>query len=79
MRVVTLNETMQLAKTAANELRTTLDDMPARIAALMDERKKLERELSEAKKTIAMGGGAAAVHRPLAARPQTSRRSATSS
>ncbi|WP_441230175.1 alanine--tRNA ligase [Tardiphaga sp. 215_C5_N2_1] len=54
------NETMQLAKTAANELRTTLDDMPARIAALMDERKKLERELSEAKKTIAMGGGAAA-------------------
>lgn len=51
------NETMQLAKSAANELRTTLDDMPARIAALMDERKKLERELSEAKKTIAMGGG----------------------
>ncbi|MGM4917169.1 alanine--tRNA ligase [Tardiphaga sp. 813_E8_N1_3] len=54
------NETILLAKTAANELRTTLDDMPARIAALMDERKKLERELSEAKKTIAMGGGAAA-------------------
>jgi alanyl-tRNA synthetase len=50
------NATMLLAKTAANELRTTLDDMPARIAALMDERKKLERELSEAKKTIAMGG-----------------------
>ncbi|WP_441242764.1 alanine--tRNA ligase [Tardiphaga sp. 768_D3_N2_1] len=53
------NETIALAKTAANELRTTLDDMPARIAALMDERKKLERELSEAKKTIAMSGGAA--------------------
>jgi alanyl-tRNA synthetase len=52
------NETMALAKTAANELRTTIDDMPARIAALMDERKKLERELSEAKKTIAMGGAA---------------------
>jgi alanyl-tRNA synthetase len=52
------NATMALAKTAANELRTTLDDMPARIAALMDERKKLERELSEAKKTIAMGGAA---------------------
>ena len=41
--------------------------MPARIAALMDERKKLERELSEAKKTIAMGGGAAAARRPPAA------------
>ena len=32
--------------------------MPARIAALMDERKKLERELSEARKKLAMGGGA---------------------
>ena len=51
------NDTIALAKSAANELRTTLDDMPARIAALMEERKKLERELSEAKKTIAMGGG----------------------
>ncbi len=54
------NETIALAKSAANELRTTLDDMPARIAALMDERKKLERELSEAKKTIAMGGASGA-------------------
>ncbi len=54
------NETMALAKSAADELRTTLADMPARIAALMDERKKLERELSEAKKTIAMGGGSGA-------------------
>ncbi len=54
------NDTMALAKSAANELRTTLDDMPARIAALMEERKKLERELSEAKKTIAMGGSAGA-------------------
>jgi alanyl-tRNA synthetase len=42
------------------ELRTTLDDMPARIAALMEERKKLERDLSEARKKLAMGGGAAA-------------------
>jgi alanyl-tRNA synthetase len=53
------NESVQLAKTAASELRTTLDDMPARIALLMDERKKLERELSEARKKLAMGGGAA--------------------
>ena len=51
------NDTMAIAKSAANELRTTIDDMPVRIAALMEERKKLERELSEAKKTIAMGGG----------------------
>jgi alanyl-tRNA synthetase len=53
------NETMALAKTAANELRTTLEDMPARIAALMEERKKLERDLSEARKKLAMGGGGA--------------------
>jgi alanyl-tRNA synthetase len=53
------NETMALAKAAASELRTTLDDMPARIAALMEERKKLERDLSEARKKLAMGGGAA--------------------
>ena len=54
------NDTMALAKTAAGELRTTLDDMPARIAALMEERKKLERDLSDARKKLAMGGGAAA-------------------
>jgi alanyl-tRNA synthetase len=53
------NETTALARTAASELRTTLDDMPARIAALMEERKKLERDLSEARKKLAMGGGAA--------------------
>jgi len=54
------NDTIALAKSAASELRTTLDDMPARIAALMEERKKLERDLSEARKKLAMGGGAAA-------------------
>ncbi|MEO6947758.1 MAG: alanine--tRNA ligase-related protein, partial [Nitrobacter sp.] len=54
------NDAIQLAKTAAGELRTTLDDMPARIASLMDERKKLERELSEARKKLAMGGGGTA-------------------
>jgi alanyl-tRNA synthetase len=51
------NDTIQLARIAAGELRTTLDDMPARIAALMEERKKLERDLSEARKKLAMGGG----------------------
>jgi alanyl-tRNA synthetase len=51
------NDTIALAKTAAAELRTTLDDMPARIASLMEERKKLERDLSDARKKLAMGGG----------------------
>jgi alanyl-tRNA synthetase len=54
------NDMMALAKTAAGELRTSIDDMPSRIAALMEERKKLERELSDARKKLAMGGGAGA-------------------
>ena len=54
------NTTMALAKTAAHELRTTLEEVPARIASLMEERKRLERELSDARKRLAMGGGGAA-------------------
>jgi len=45
-------------KGAAAILRTTPDEVEARIAALVDERRKLERELAEAKKVIALGGGA---------------------
>ena len=52
------NDTIALAKSAAGELRTTIDEMPVRIAALMEERKKLERDLSDARKKLAMGGGA---------------------
>jgi len=48
------------AKSAAAELKSPLEDMPARVAALLDERKKLERELTDAKKKLAMGGGASA-------------------
>ena len=44
----------------AAELRSTPEEMPARIAALMEERKKLERDLSDARKKLAMGGGASA-------------------
>jgi alanyl-tRNA synthetase len=60
------NDTMAIAKTAASELRTTVDDMPARIAALMEERKKLERDLTDARKKLAMsGGGLGPQHAPL--------------
>jgi alanyl-tRNA synthetase len=52
------NETMALAKTAAAELRTTVEEVPARITALMEERKRQERDLSDARKKLAMGGGA---------------------
>jgi alanyl-tRNA synthetase len=47
----------ELAKSAAAELKAPLDELPGRIAQVMDERRKLERELSDAKKRLAMGGG----------------------
>ncbi len=47
----------RLRETAAT-LKTTPDEVPARVAALLDERRRLERELAEAKKALAMGGGA---------------------
>src|SRR5688572_31173073 len=33
------------------------EEVPARVAALLDDRRRLERELAEAKKALAMGGG----------------------
>ncbi len=56
----TANKQLQVVKAAAAELKVPLEDMPGRIGALLDERKKLERELSDAKKKLAMGGGATA-------------------
>ncbi|MED5547121.1 MAG: alanine--tRNA ligase [Pseudomonadota bacterium] len=47
-------------KAAASALRTTPDEVTERVVALLDERKKLERELAEAKKALALGGGGAA-------------------
>ncbi len=44
-------------KHTASLLRTTPDDVEARVSALIEERKKLERELAEAKKALALGGG----------------------
>src|SRR5262249_30116449 len=58
------NDVMALARSAAAELRTSPEDVPARITALIDERKKLERELSDARKKLAMGGGASASGAP---------------
>jgi alanyl-tRNA synthetase len=53
------NAIIQIAKSAASELRAPLEEMPQRLAGLLDERKRLERELAETKKKLAMGGGAA--------------------
>ena len=46
-----------LARKASDALKTTVEDLPARIEALVAERKKLERDLTEAKKQLALGGG----------------------
>src|SRR5262249_29504261 len=52
------NNLVRTAKAAAAELRAPLEDLPVRLGTLIDERKRLERDLSEAKKKLAMGGGA---------------------
>lgn len=39
-------------------MRAPVEEAPSRLAQLMDERKKLERELAEAKRKLALGGGA---------------------
>jgi alanyl-tRNA synthetase len=44
---------------ATGELKVGIDDLPSRIARLLDERKSLDRELAEAKKQLALAGGAA--------------------
>jgi alanyl-tRNA synthetase len=43
-------------KQAAAALKSAPEEVPARVAALLDDRRRLERELAEAKKVIALGG-----------------------
>jgi alanyl-tRNA synthetase len=45
------------AKSLADILHVSVAELPDRAAALLDERKRLERELSEAKRKLAMGSG----------------------
>ena len=48
----------ELAREAAAALNTNAGDLPARVAALFDQRRKLERELAEARKALALAGPA---------------------
>jgi alanyl-tRNA synthetase len=50
---------VQVAKAAAAELKVQLEDLPTRVSALLDERRKFERDLTDARKKLAMGGGGA--------------------
>lgn len=47
-------------RNAANALKTTPDDLVARIASLVDDRRKLERDLADARKKLAMAGSGTA-------------------
>jgi alanyl-tRNA synthetase len=51
---------------AAATLKAAPDEVPARIAALVDERRRLERELADARKQLAMGDGASKADGPAA-------------
>jgi alanyl-tRNA synthetase len=42
---------------AADALKASVSDVPARVAQLVDERKKLEREVADLRRQVAMGGG----------------------
>ena len=44
-------------KEAAAALKASPEEVPARVATLLEERRRLERELAEARKALALGGG----------------------
>ena len=47
----------EAVRTIAGTLKTSPDEAPARVVALVEERKRLEKELAEAKRALALGGG----------------------
>jgi alanyl-tRNA synthetase len=65
-----LTEREDRLKETAAALKSSPDEVPARVASLIEERRRLERELAEAKKALALGGGAKAE----AGRPRAGRR-----
>jgi alanyl-tRNA synthetase len=52
-----LNEQDRRVSEAAAVLKTSPSDLVTRISTLVDERRKLERDLADARKALAMGGG----------------------
>lgn len=54
-----LTEREATLKEAAASLKSQPGEVPARVAALLDDRRRLERELAEAKRALALGGGGA--------------------
>lgn len=52
-----LNAASAALQTTAGTLKVSTAEVEARVAALVEERRKLERDLAEARKKLAMGGG----------------------
>lgn len=59
-----LAEQDERVKALASALKVQPTDVVARVEALVDERRKLEKELADAKRKLAMGGGAAQADQP---------------
>jgi alanyl-tRNA synthetase len=59
-----LKSRANIAREIADQFKVPLADAPARVAALADQRKKLEAELADARKKLAMGGGGGAAAGP---------------
>ena len=55
-----LKARVNIAREIADQFKAPIADAPARVAALSSERKRLEAELADARKKLAMGGGGAA-------------------
>ena len=55
-----LNTELRVLRDLSGLLRAPVEDAAERLAALLEERKKLERELTDARKRLAMSGGVAA-------------------
>jgi alanyl-tRNA synthetase len=59
-----LKSRVAIAREIADQFKAPLQDAPARVAALVEQRKKLEAELADARKKLAMGGGGGAAAGP---------------
>jgi alanyl-tRNA synthetase len=60
-----LAEESRKLREVASLLKTPVDEVSTRLAALLEERRKLERDLAEARRKLAMGGGASGGSDPV--------------
>jgi alanyl-tRNA synthetase len=60
-----LNAEARVLRDLSGLLRAPIEDAADRLSALIEERKKLERELTDARKRLAMSGGAGAAEQPV--------------